>query len=99
MNEEVKNPSAGPQVSNFCSIVRHTYKERYEMYMELSKEQLAGMLAQRDITYMPEACTECDNGYETNPTITVSASSVVGAELRMGDKIIINNERDFSYEK
>lgn len=99
MNEEVKTPSAGPQVSSLYSIVRRTYKERYETYMELSKEQLAGMLAERDIIHMPEACAECDYGYETNPTITVSVSSAVGAELRTGDKIIINNERDFSYEK
>lgn len=99
MNEEVKNPSAGPQVSNFCSIVRHTYKERYEMYMELSKEQLAGMLAQRDITYMPEACAECYDERDTNPTITVSASSYAGEDLRMGDKITIKSQDDFHYEK
>ena len=30
MSEEVKNPSAGPQVSNFFSIVKRTYKERYK---------------------------------------------------------------------
>jgi hypothetical protein len=99
MNEEVKNPSAGPQVSNFCSIVRHTYKERYEMYMELSKEQLAGMLAERDITYMPEACTECADERDINPTITISASSYNGEDLRMGDKITIDYQHDFYYEK
>ena len=99
MNEEVKNPSAGPQVSNFCSIVRHTYKERYEMYMELSKEQLAGMLAHRDVTYMPEACTECYDGSDVNPKITVSASSFDGHEPRLGDIMTIDYTNDFHYEK
>ena len=67
--------------------------------MELSKEQLASMLAQRDITYMPEACAECYDERYTNPTITVSASSYAGEDLRMGDKITIKSQHDFHYEK
>jgi hypothetical protein len=67
--------------------------------MELSKEQLAGMLAQRDITYMPEACTECADERDINPTITISASSYNGEDLRIGDKITIKSQHDFHYEK
>lgn len=99
MSEESKNPSAGCQTSNFCSIVRHTYEERYNMYMSVPKEQLASMLAQRDIIDMPEACTECDKDYSTNPTITISASSLDSGDIRLGDKIMIDYQHDFFYEK
>lgn len=99
MNEETKNPSVGHHASNFCSIVRQTYEERYNMYMQASKEQLASMLAQRDITYMPDACTECADELDTNPIITVSASSHAGKDIRMGDKITIEYKHDFYYEK
>ena len=40
-------------------IVRQTWQERYDMYMQLPKEQLAIMLAEQSKWLFPNSCTEC----------------------------------------
>ena len=66
---------AGCQSTKFCQTVPQTYEQRYNMYMQASKEQLASMLAQRDMHDIPEACAEwvcsLQNGSETYSASTV----------------------------
>lgn len=39
-------------------IVRQTWQERYDMYMQCTKEQLASMLAEQTKYLCPEQCAE-----------------------------------------
>lgn len=39
-------------------IVRQTWQERYNMYMQCTKEQLASMLAEQTKYICPEQCAE-----------------------------------------
>lgn len=85
-----QNPGVGCQNINFIQTIPQTYEQRYNEYMQLSKEQLASMLAQRDITDMPDACTECiDNtkaASETYSASTVDFGGICAVNLGGSDK-------------
>lgn len=38
--------------------IKQTWEERYDMYMRLSKEELASILAEQDRYLFPEGCTD-----------------------------------------
>ena len=51
-------------------IVRKTWKERYDMYMQHTKEELASMLAERDKYTSPDACKEFEKEIKSKITVT-----------------------------
>ena len=57
-------------------VVRQTWQERYDMYMQLPKEQLAIMLAEQSKWLFPDSCAEftpvgnIDVQYYTTSTYT-----------------------------
>lgn len=57
-------------------VVRQTWQERYDMYMQLPKEQLATMLAEQSKWLFPDSCAEfapvenIDVRYYTTSTYT-----------------------------
>ena len=50
--------------------VRLTWKERYDMYMQHTKEELASMLAERDKYTSPDACKEFEKEIKSKITVT-----------------------------
>jgi hypothetical protein len=64
---------------NCVQIVPQTWKQRYEMYMKRSKEELASMMAERDKITFPDACSECQMNNHTTMTTNVAYSSDLGA--------------------
>ena len=50
---------------NYVAIVEQTFTEKVEMYMQCEKEQLARMLAIRDMQEQPKAN---DDGIDNNMT-------------------------------
>ena len=54
--------------------MRQTWKERYDMYMSLEKEQLAAILAEQSKYVFPDSCVECtpvDTRFYTTSTYTL----------------------------
>ena len=56
-------------------VVRQTWQERYDMYMQHTKEELASMLAEQAKYISPDSCKELEEKVESTPTAT-SASTI-----------------------
>lgn len=56
-------------------IVRQTWQERFDMYMQHTKEELASMLAEQAKYISPDSCKEFENEVESTLT-TTSASTI-----------------------
>ena len=61
---------------SYAQIVRHTWQERFDMYMKCSKKKLASMMAERDKYMFPELCKEfeskTDEGTSSQTTYTAT---------------------------
>ena len=49
-------------------VVKQTWQERYDMYMELTKEQMAAILAEQSKYLFPDSCVECTPIEQINTT-------------------------------
>ncbi|MEE3309629.1 hypothetical protein [Sharpea azabuensis] len=50
--------------------VRQTWQERYNMYMQHTKEELASMLAEQAKYISPDSCKEFEQDVESTLTVT-----------------------------
>ena len=50
--------------------VRQTWQERYNMYMQHTKEELASMLAEQAKYISPDSCKEFGQDIESTLTVT-----------------------------
>ncbi len=50
--------------------VRQTWQERYNMYMQHTKEELASMLAEQAKYISPDSCKEFEQDIESTLTVT-----------------------------
>ena len=55
-------------------IVRQTWQERYDMYMQHTKEELASMLAEQAKYVSPDSCKEFEKEVETTMTSTSTST-------------------------
>ena len=55
---------------DMIQVVRQTWHERYNMYMQHTKEELASMLAERDKYTSPDACKEFEKEIQSKMTTT-----------------------------
>lgn len=55
-------------------VVRQTWQERFDMYMQHTKEELASMLAEQAKYISPDSCKEFEKPIESTVTYTSISS-------------------------